>query len=321
LALRPILFLSLLCAVQATAVCAEPVGEAATVKNDVTGKLGVQIRPISVGDSLSGNETVKTGNESATQVHFLDDTRLSIGPTSAVVLDRFVVNTNKSTKDAVINMTTGTLRFVTGASDPKNFTIKTKVLTLGIRGTDFTVKCERLGPSDKQLKCAVMVLSGHVRICPTDTSGNPGIRFALRNVACRGGYDLDPTHNFTTVGADGENSGPQSVPVSVIEALNVSEFTNAQQITLASILPDAQTGGINNGGGENFTAPANFAAIPGQAPAGGGGGGATVINNANLLTPQCGNRPLVFQCGTLASLSNTPTCYNAQNVPFCSISP
>jgi hypothetical protein len=129
-----ILFLGLMCAAAAPPLRAEPVGHAATVKNDVTGKLGVQVRPINVGDSLSGNELVKTGNESATQVHFIDDTKLSIGPTSSVVLDRFVVNPNKSTKDAVINMTTGTMRFVTGNSEPKNFTIKTKVMTLGIRG-------------------------------------------------------------------------------------------------------------------------------------------------------------------------------------------
>jgi hypothetical protein len=100
----------------------------------VTGKLGPAERKINVGDGLSSNEQVRTAIESATQVRFIDDTTLTVGPSSSVVLDRFVVNPNRSTKDAVISMTTGTLRFVVGRSDPRNFTNKTKTFTLGIRG-------------------------------------------------------------------------------------------------------------------------------------------------------------------------------------------
>lgn len=285
---RPILFLSVICACAASTAHAEPVGEAATVKNDVTGKLGVQVRPINVGDSLSGNETVRTGNESATQVHFIDDTRLSIGPTSSVVLDRFVVNPNKSAKDAVLNMTTGTLRFVTGNSDPKNFTIKTKVMTLGIRGTDFTIKCERIGPAPNAIKCAIMVTKGVVRICPYDTTAKIGTRFALGNVSCPGGYDLDKTHNFTLVGPNGENSGPQSVPESVIAALNASEFDNAQQVTLASLTSDAVTGAIEDqtGGRPAFDL---LGVTPGVSTASGGSSG--VINRSQVITPPTVNSP------------------------------
>jgi FecR protein len=134
LSIRAVLLLSLFCAVAASAAHAETVGEARTVKNNVTGKLGAAERKINVGDGLSSNEQVRTAIESATQVRFIDDTTLTVGPSSSVVLDRFVVNPNRTTKDAVIEMTTGTMRFVAGRSDPKNFTIKTKTFTLGIRG-------------------------------------------------------------------------------------------------------------------------------------------------------------------------------------------
>jgi hypothetical protein len=35
-----------------------------------------------------------------------------------------------------------------------------------------------------------------------------------------------------------------AIAVDVIEALNISEFNKAQQVTLASIIPDTKTGGI-----------------------------------------------------------------------------
>jgi hypothetical protein len=125
-------FLILFCVAAASSSRAQTVGEARTVKNNVTGKLGAAERKINLGDGLSSNEQVRTAVESATLVRFIDDTTLTVGPSSSVVLDRFV--TNRSTKDAVISMTTGTLRFVAGRSDLKNFTIKTKTFTLGIRG-------------------------------------------------------------------------------------------------------------------------------------------------------------------------------------------
>ena len=135
MSIRAVFLLSFFCVIAASTARAQTVGEARTVKNNVTGKLGAAAeRKIYVGDGLSSNEQVRTAIESATQVRFIDDSTLTVGPSSSVVLDRFVVNPNRTTKDAVIQMATGTIRFVTGRSDPKNFTIKTKTFTLGVRG-------------------------------------------------------------------------------------------------------------------------------------------------------------------------------------------
>jgi hypothetical protein len=147
------------------------------------------------------------------------------------------------------------------------------------------------------------------------------MRFALQNVACPGGYDLDQTHNFTTVGPNGENSGPQSVPVSVIDALNASEFTDAQQVTLASLLSDAVTGGIdNNNGGTAF---AILSATPGIS-VGGGGGGTTNINNGNGNGNNCpppggGN---LAPCADV-SPSREPFCFSSTVPPvaYCKVRP
>jgi hypothetical protein len=264
-----------------SAARAELVGDARTVKNEVTGKLGPEVRQISVGDTLSGNEVVSTGTESATLVHFIDESTLTIGPTSSVVLDRFVVNPNKSTKDAVISMTTGTLRFVTGRSDPKNFTIKTKTFTLGIRGSDGTVHCVANG---SLITCAIWVNSGHFRVCPQDTTRQPTVDFSRRNVACKGGFELDANgKNFFLRSSDGTTDGPKTVPPNVLDAQNQAA-ANGDPVNFPT---DAVTGGINPGGGNDFTSPpAPPTGNAGISGGGGGGGGSCIriINCTALLS-------------------------------------
>jgi hypothetical protein len=275
---RIAILVGVICLATTSLARAELVGDARTVKNEVTGKLGPQVRQISVGDTLSGNEVVSTGTESATLVHFIDDSTLTIGPASSVVLDRFVVNPNKSTKDAVISMTTGTLRFITGRSDPKNFTIKTKTFTLGIRGTDGTVHCVTAGTV---VTCAIWVNSGHFRVCPQDTTNQPNVDFSRRNVACKGGFELDANgKNFFLRGTDGTTDGPKTVPADVLAAQNVAA-ANGDPVNFPT---DSVTGAINNPGGDFTPPPVPPTGNAGIASGSGGGNCVTIISCTALLS-------------------------------------
>jgi hypothetical protein len=278
--MRIALLTGIVCLTLTSAARADLVGDARTVKNVVTGKLGPEVRQISVGDTLSGNEIVSTGNESATLVHFIDDSVLTIGPSSSVVLDRFVVNPNKSTKDAVISMTTGTMRFVTGRSDPKNFTIKTKTFTLGIRGTDGTIHCV---PSGSNVVCAIWVNSGHFRVCPQDTTHQMNITFARRNVGCKGGFELDANgKNFFLRSTDGTTDGPKTVPPEVLAIQN----QNAANGDPVSFPTDTVTGAIGpNGDNGDFTPPTvPPTGSPGTAS---GGGGSACVPVASCSSTIC----------------------------------
>ena len=51
------------------------------------------------------------------------------------MLDRFVYNPNRGSGNVVLSTARGALRFVTGAQNPTNYTIKTPVATIGVRGT------------------------------------------------------------------------------------------------------------------------------------------------------------------------------------------
>ncbi len=116
---------------QQSALADAKVGVAAAVKNDVRGKSGA----LAVGSSVFANERIKTGDAATAQLMFLDKTVLSMGPKAELLLDKYVYNPNRGTGQVVVNAVQGSMRFVTGAQNPTNYSIKTPVATLGIRGT------------------------------------------------------------------------------------------------------------------------------------------------------------------------------------------
>jgi hypothetical protein len=111
------------------------IGTASAVKNDVKRVAGASTQQLAVGSDLFSNERIRTGAESTAQVLFLDKTSLTIGPRAELTLDRFVYNPSKGTGQVVLNAVQGAFRFVTGSQDPRSYTIKTPVGTLGVRGT------------------------------------------------------------------------------------------------------------------------------------------------------------------------------------------
>jgi hypothetical protein len=113
---------------------ADPIGQATEAKNDVRGELASVVRPLAPGSEVSANETVRTGDASATLLEFLDNSKLNVGASSTVVLDKFVFNPESGTDEVIINMTKGAMRFISSGSGKKNVIINTPTATLGIRG-------------------------------------------------------------------------------------------------------------------------------------------------------------------------------------------
>lgn len=108
------------------------VGVASVVRNQVEGR---GARKLAVGSEVFSNERIKTGAASNAQLMFLDKTVLSMGPNAELLLDKYVYDPNKGNGQVVVNAVRGGMRFVTGAQNPTNYSVKTPVGTLGIRGT------------------------------------------------------------------------------------------------------------------------------------------------------------------------------------------
>ena len=113
------------------------IGVAAGIENDVTGLIGTSPKPIKVGDGVFQDQVVRTAVKSTAQLLFMDETALTVGPRSQIVLDKFVYDPTKKSGDIVLNATKGAFRFVSGSAKSTSYKIRTPVATIGVRGTIF----------------------------------------------------------------------------------------------------------------------------------------------------------------------------------------
>jgi hypothetical protein len=110
---------------------AETVGKAVSVRTIVTGANG----ELKVSDPVSRDERIKTNNTGLGQFQFLDGTKLAMGPNSTVVIDEYVLGSSNRVEKLTLNVTKGTLRWISGKSPSSAYTINTVAGTLGVRGT------------------------------------------------------------------------------------------------------------------------------------------------------------------------------------------
>ena len=108
------------------------IGQAKGVKPQAEGSVAGALVP---GSNVHESETVRTGSAGQTNLQFVDDSVLNVGPTSVIKLDKFVYDPkNKDTGTIAIEASRGAFRFVTGQQNKGVVTIKTKYGTLGVRG-------------------------------------------------------------------------------------------------------------------------------------------------------------------------------------------
>ena len=100
------------------------------------------------GDAVAFQEQLETVEDSAALIRFIDDSTLAIGAKSKVLIDAFVFDPAKAEGNALINISVGTLRFVTGQMPKGKTVIKTPTATLVLRGTAVTVHVHPDGTTD-----------------------------------------------------------------------------------------------------------------------------------------------------------------------------
>src|SRR5262249_16923930 len=128
---------------------AQNIGSAASVRNKVEGIRGGQTRGLSSGSAVYSQELIRSGEASAANLVFVDQTKVSVGPKAEVRLDKFVYNPDKGTGKVVVEATRGAYRFVTGVQDHKNYELKTPYASIGVRGTIVEVNLQHVKHQDR----------------------------------------------------------------------------------------------------------------------------------------------------------------------------
>lgn len=151
---------------------AAEIGAAETVVRNVYGtSLSMRMK---AGERLVANQKVRTKAESAAGIVSLDDTRLSVGPQSEVVLDQFIYDPDRDFAKGAINVVKGVMRFA-GSKKKLDVTVKTPSATIGIRGTivDFYVSSRGTEVSVREGVVEVATARGKQRLSAGQTMTVP----------------------------------------------------------------------------------------------------------------------------------------------------
>jgi len=109
-----------------------------------------------IGDAVLHNEAFETWKESRALLEFIDGSHLTLGANSKVVIDDFVFDPAKVQGNALIKISVGTLRFVTGQMPHGGVVIKTPTATLTLRGTDVIVHVHPDGTTDTTVQAGLV---------------------------------------------------------------------------------------------------------------------------------------------------------------------
>ena len=142
------------------------IGITAVAVNNVLGTIQTETRTIKVSDGVFEREIIETDSNSSTQFLFLDETILTIGPESRLVLDEMVYNANASKGKVIITAAKGLFTFVSGSLVSESYLIRTPTSTIGVRGTKFDLFVSRNGSSTVILRSGavdVKNLTGSIR--------------------------------------------------------------------------------------------------------------------------------------------------------------
>ncbi|BDA83458.1 hypothetical protein Sa4125_10000 [Aureimonas sp. SA4125] len=94
------------------------------------------IRTIALGDDVIHNERIETDRVGLLQILLADGTTFTVGPNSALSIDRFVYDPQAGTAQIAATLTKGVFRFIGGKTSktPGGVSLGTPVGTIGIRG-------------------------------------------------------------------------------------------------------------------------------------------------------------------------------------------
>ena len=137
------LSVSLLLACAGPALAADVAGMVKTSSGSVIIERASKRLPALVGTEVLVADKLRTGENGAVGVTLRDNTLLSAGPSSTLVIDKFVYDSTSQSGAMSINIRKGTLAVATGKiakKTPESIDFHTPTSVLGVRGTEFVVE-------------------------------------------------------------------------------------------------------------------------------------------------------------------------------------
>ncbi len=118
-------------------------GQVKVVKGTVRVERAGKAMPAQVGLKVREGDSVITGPDGSVGITFADDSLLSLGPRSAITIEKFAFDSTTHAGSFETKLTNGTLAAVSGKltrQTPGAMTVKTPQYIAAVRGTEFLVR-------------------------------------------------------------------------------------------------------------------------------------------------------------------------------------
>ncbi|MBN8452481.1 FecR domain-containing protein [Accumulibacter sp.] len=120
-----------------------PVGKVKRYEGSVNLQRAGLTLPVQVGSPVQVGDRVRTGVDGAVGITLADDTLLTAGPNSTLLINDFRFDPTTREGGMLTTLLKGTLSVVTGLlarQTPENVRFTTPNVVLGIRGTEFIIE-------------------------------------------------------------------------------------------------------------------------------------------------------------------------------------
>ena len=142
---RSLIAIILLLSSSADAWSADGAGTVKTLTGSGTVIRESSILPVATGQRVFPGDRIVSAQDSYVGIILYDDTRLTLGPGSELLIREFDFNPSSYAGDLAVSFLKGTTRVVTGLigrNAPEKVRFSTSTATIGIRGTEFVVDVE-----------------------------------------------------------------------------------------------------------------------------------------------------------------------------------
>jgi hypothetical protein len=115
------------------------------VTGDVRVRDALGERALKSGDAVFENTRLMSAKDSSASMILRDGTTLVLGNNSQFEVQQFAFDATTQKGNIFVNLLQGSMRMLTGLIakvNPESIQVKTKTLSVGIRGTDFIVETE-----------------------------------------------------------------------------------------------------------------------------------------------------------------------------------
>jgi hypothetical protein len=121
----------------------ETIGVVRNAEGVVTVTRGEEVLPVTPGTKLLAGDILATGPDGTLGIIFRDNSTLSLGPESRLVIDEFLFSPAEGKLGLLARISRGTMAYLSGLIGklaPGSVRFETPTASIGIRGTYFAVR-------------------------------------------------------------------------------------------------------------------------------------------------------------------------------------